>query len=235
MSFSPTIDSTHTIPACFPNAHVVHTLFFILDVGAILTGIFAVLATHGLGSVAFNSFAAISVSGGWILIGYAILGASIQFLILSIKKTVHLRTSELDTGDLIQPVKKRIFGAERFMHGPHDDVNLLWDIFQSIMYFTPYKDGIDLILFQTDPRYGQEDKHWNVWQGLDMLQEYFAPLLNKDAHIISMHLGTWSFDGFGRDRMAPMNIFKFVYKNLDLQLHERITQMKVGESLVLVK
>lgn len=97
-----------------------------------------------------------------------------------------------------------------------------------------FSEGIDLVLFQTDPPVGQEDKHWNVWQGLDMLTRLFAPHFKSNAQIIPMHWGTWSFDGFGRDLLAPLTILQSTYQGLSPEMYARLHPMKVGETQILV-
>ena len=88
---------------------------------------------------------------------------------------------------------------------------------------------IDLMLLQTDPVIGQEDKHFNVYQGIDLMRRILKPKM-----IIPMHCETWPFNNFGRDLLAPARILKETMKEQDEELYKKLHHLKVGECITLV-
>lgn len=88
---------------------------------------------------------------------------------------------------------------------------------------------IDLMLLQTDPVEDQEDKHFNVWQGIDLMQRILQPKM-----IIPMHYGTWPFNQFGRDLMAPVRMLEKTLEEQAPELYNNYRRLKVGEAYILV-
>ncbi len=89
---------------------------------------------------------------------------------------------------------------------------------------------IDCLLYPTDPEWGQEDKHSNVYQAIDLMSRILKPKM-----FIPMHWGTWPFNTHGRDLLAPVRILKEAVKEQDPELFKRLVQLKVGEELTLVR
>jgi L-ascorbate metabolism protein UlaG (beta-lactamase superfamily) len=105
----------------------------------------------------------------------------------------------------------------------------LWDfdsqVFNNIATQFPQ---IDCMLYQTDPVYGEEDKHCNVKQGIELMKKLNPRL------IIPMHCEIWPFNTFGRDLLGPVRVLKQTLKEESEELYSRLYHMKVGEEISLV-
>lgn len=86
----------------------------------------------------------------------------------------------------------------------------------------------DLMCLQTDPVWGQEDKHANAWQAVDLVK------MVNPKKIIPMHFGTWPWNQFQTDLLAPIRILKEAFREEAPEQFAKIHQLKVGERLSLV-
>ncbi|MCH9626632.1 MAG: hypothetical protein S4CHLAM2_02580 [Chlamydiales bacterium] len=118
-----------------------------------------------------------------------------------------------------------------------------WNLNPSVKGFDPrfWKDNVekfhdiwttkgpfDVVICGIDPMDGQEDEHANLHQLTDLFNRMKPP----PGTIIPMHAGTWPFNRWGRDLLAPMRHFVGAIEPYPA-LRDALKPLRVGEQISL--